>query len=66
MEKAIPIVDVIKRVTEEMGGIFIETADLPSNNQRNGDGDIIHFSRESLHILGKRFFDAYTKIISTR
>lgn len=64
MEKAIPIVDVIKRVTEEMGGIFIETADLPSNNQRNGDGDIIHFSRESLHILGKRFFEAYQTIIN--
>lgn len=63
IEKATPIVNVIKRVTEEMGGIFIETADLLSNNQKNGDGDIIHFCRESLHVLGKRYFKAYCDIV---
>ena len=59
-----PIVDKIKSVTASEGGVFIETADLPSNNQKTGNGDGIHFCRESLHILGKRYFDAYKEIIS--
>ena len=59
-----PIVDKIKSVTASEGGVFIETADLPSNNQKTGNGDGIHFCRESLHILGKRYFDAYKEIIT--
>ena len=59
-----PIVDKIKSVTASEGGVFIETADLSSNNQKTGNGDGIHFCRESLHILGKRYLDAYKEIIS--
>ena len=58
-----PIVEKIKKVTREQGGVFIETADLPSNNQKTGNGDGIHFCRESLHTLGKRYFAAYRTII---
>ena len=57
-----PIVERIKTVTAAVGGAFVETADLPSNNQKIGNGDNIHFCRESLHILGKRYFDAYQTI----
>lgn len=57
-----PIVDKIKDVTVGEGGIFIETSDLPSNNQRVANGDDIHFCRESLYILGKRYFEAFDKI----
>lgn len=58
-----PIVDKIKSVTASENGVFVETADLPSNNQKTGNGDVIHFCRESLHILGKRYFEAYKTII---
>ena len=64
IEKCAPIIEVIKRVTADVGGRFVETDDLTTNNEVLGNGDGIHFSRESLHILGKRYFDAFFDIIS--
>ena len=66
IESCIPIIDKIKAVTASEGGAFVETADLPSNNQKNGDGDTIHFCRDSLHVLGKRYFKAYCDIVSQK
>ena len=58
-----PIVKVIKEVTLAAGNsAFIETADLPSNNQATNNGDTIHFCRQSLRVLGERYFDAFYKI----
>ena len=65
-QSAKPISATIKKVIEELGGVFINTDDLPSNNQQNKDGDITHFSRESLRVLGKRYFDAYLKILDNQ
>lgn len=56
------ILAVIRKIGAEYGA-YIETEDLKSNNQDHGDGDDIHFCRESLHILGKRYFEAYCKQI---
>ncbi|MBO7304103.1 MAG: hypothetical protein J6V09_02650 [Clostridia bacterium] len=61
-----PIVAKIKSVTEGEGGVFIETADLLSNNQNHGDGDDIHFCRESLNILGRRYFEAYKNLLNKK
>ena len=59
-----PIIKVIKEVVDEVGcSAFVETADLPSNNQKTGNGDNIHFCRQSLHVLGERYFNAFMKII---
>ena len=64
LESCIPIVEQIKAVTAEHGGKFIETIGLPSNDMSGArEGDYIHFSRNSLHILGKRYFDAFTSLI---
>lgn len=58
-----PIVDVIRRVVDRNGpAAFVETSDLKSNNLQTGNGDTIHFCRESLHILGRRYFDAYYRL----
>ena len=54
---------VIRSVAEECGGRYIETADLRSNNQKFGSGDEIHFCREDLQELGRRYFAAYQQII---
>lgn len=55
-----PIVDVIRKVVQEAGNAgFVETADLPSNNQKYGNGDDIHFCRQSLRVLGTRYFEAF-------
>lgn len=56
------IMDVIRAVARETGGAYVETADLRSNDQKTGDGDTIHFCREDLQELGKRYFVAYQNL----
>ena len=58
-----PIVEKIKAVAKKAGGEFIETADLPSNNQKTANGDDIHFCRQSIYELGRRYFTAFDKIM---
>ena len=62
IEDCLPIVEKIKCVTKDVGGVFVETSDLLSNDQMTGNGDPIHFCRESLHILGVRYFEAFERI----
>lgn len=59
-----PILDVLRQVAQEQQGKFVETEDLPTNNDATGSGDDIHFCRESLHILGRRYFNAYQDILA--
>ena len=57
------IINVIKEVIAEVkNSAFIETVDLLSNNQVVKNEDNIHFSKEALHILGERYFEAFEKI----
>ncbi len=48
------------------GGRLVKASDLPSNNQTVGNGDDIHFCRESLRILGERYFEAFADIAGTK
>lgn len=57
------IMAVIRKVAQETGGAYVETSDLRSNDQKTGDGDTIHFCREDLQELGRRYFAAYQKLI---
>ena len=59
-----PIIERIKEVTAWANGEFIETSDLLSNNQKNGCGDVIHFCRDALRLLGYRYFQAYERIVT--
>ncbi len=59
------VLDAVREVLSQQGGVVLDTAGLQSNNQRLGNGDNIHFCRESQHILGNRLFDAYRKIRNT-
>ena len=64
IEICAPILQVIQEVTAEIGqGGYVGTWDLLSNDQKNQNGDDIHFCRESLHILGRRYFAKYKEII---
>lgn len=56
------IMAVIRSVAQETGGRYVETADLRSNDQKTGDGDTIHFCREDLQELGRRYFEAYRQL----
>lgn len=59
--------DIVMRATEnlmcEIGGGFVKATGLLSNRQAVGNGDNIHFSHESLRVLGERYFEAYKKIV---
>lgn len=58
-----PIITAIKQVLAECGkSAFVETADLLSNDQKVQNGDDIHFCRQSQHILGRRYFDAFKNL----
>ena len=58
-----PIITAIRKVLAELGrGAFVETADLLSNDQKIQNGDDIHFCRQSQHILGRRYFEAFKNL----
>lgn len=62
-DTCLPILQKIRAVIAEEGqGGFVETSDLLSNNETLQNGDDIHFSRESLHVLGTRYFQAFQTI----
>lgn len=62
-----PIVEVIRRVTETAdNAAFVETCDLPSNNQKIGNLDEIHFCRQSLCELGHRYFSAFEGLVGEK
>ncbi len=61
-EKGEPIMQVLRELAAAQNGAYVETADLPSNNQTVHNNDVIHFSRESLHKLGRRYFEAYQQL----
>ena len=64
LQIAEPIVENIRQVCRksEMAA-FVETNDLPSNNQKIGNGDEIHFCRESLYELGCRYFSTFEDLL---
>lgn len=60
----LPIAEKIKAVIETVGSSgFVNTEGLLSNNEKEGNGDDIHFCRQSLYELGKRYFYAYREIL---
>ena len=62
-EKTAPIIGSIREAVRELGNAeFVESDNLKSNNQEIGNNDDIHFSKESLHKLGVRYFNAYKKL----
>lgn len=58
-----PIIEKIKKVINDIGNAtFVNTNDLLSNNEKIGNGDDIHFCRDSLLKLGERYFKEYIKL----
>ena len=54
VEKA--TIDVCKKIEKAS---FVPASDLPSNEEAIHNGDLDHFSKESILILGERYFDAF-------
>jgi len=60
-----PIIAATRELCQNIGNAaFVETAGLKSNNEDHGNGDDIHFSRDALNILGKRYFEAYKTMLN--
>ncbi len=60
-----PVVDAIQDAFQSLPhGKFVYTDELISNAQAFDCDDIIHFSRESLYILGEKYFNAFNEINS--
>lgn len=58
-----PIIAAIKNVCADIGSAaFVETSELQSNDQRIGNGDVIHFCREALNQLGIQYYKAFVAI----
>ena len=58
------VLSAIKTVCEQVGNAsFIEkTDDLSTNDDLMKNGDYVHFSRDSIEILGERYFNAYKNL----
>ena len=57
------IVSAMRNITEKLPATaLVGASGLPTNNQSLGNGDIFHFSRNSLAVLGDRYFDVYKMI----
>ena len=41
---------------------FVQTSDLPSNEEEIHNGDLDHFSRNSIEILGRRYYEAFASL----
>ncbi len=52
-----------KFASENKKAAFVESDGLLSNNQKNNNGDNIHFCREALYELGHRYYDAFSEIV---
>jgi len=60
-----PVVAAIREVcADDKYSGFVETDGLQSNDQRFGNGDTIHFCREALYELGKRYYAKYSEIVN--
>ena len=50
-------------VCEKIGNAkFVQTSDLPSNEEIIHNGDLDHFCKESILSLGKRYFEAFASL----
>jgi len=58
-----PIIKAIEDICKVIEfASFVNASDLKSNKQTTANGDMLHFCRESLNILGKRYFDSFNNL----
>jgi hypothetical protein len=63
MELCEPVLSALREFCQkDRHAEFVETTGLQSNDERIGGGDTIHFCREALYQLGRRYFEAYAAI----
>ncbi len=64
---SLPIVSAMRTFcVDATAAGFVESTGLLSNDEAIHDGDTIHFCRESLYKLGRRYFARYQRIVACR
>lgn len=62
-----PVIAAMKDVCLDAGcARFVETSELPCNDDAIGNQDGIHFSRKGLYLLGVKYFDAFRDIMGLK
>ena len=57
------VLKATESVCQELGNAAVASGEgLLSNNQVSGNGDDVHFSRQSLYILAERYFQKYLEL----
>ena len=56
------VLKAIREVIADFGGEFVDNKGLQSNSQKVGGGDIYHFCKESLRIIGGKYFEKYQEL----
>lgn len=58
------VIAATKQVCAEVGHArFAETGGLLSNNQKVANGDVIHFCKDAVYEIGRRYFANYREIV---
>jgi hypothetical protein len=62
-EQWLPVVCALRDAAGRLGGCFVGTEGLPSNDQVLRNGDSIHFSKGALYDLGARYYQAFRELL---
>ena len=57
------VLKALEKVLFTFGSTVVSSKGLMSNNEKNGNGDDIHFCREALYLLGERYFAEYKRTL---
>lgn len=58
------VMEATKQVCKDVGdAAFTDATGLLSNNQKNGNGDNIHFCLDATYELGRRYFENYEAVL---
>lgn len=58
------VLEASKRVCRDVkNACFADTQGLLSNNQKNGNGDVLHFCKDAVYTIGQRYFENYKNMI---
>lgn len=57
------VLAAMKKVIDTDGyGTIVSSEGAQVNNEAIGNGDVLHFSRNGIHLLGRRYFEAFEKL----
>lgn len=56
------VLQALQDFCTKIGGKFVNTSGMDSNDQDSGNGDHLHFCRRELYNLGEKYYEAYLSL----